>query len=118
MKYQNLAEAEERMLAWAITDEAKALGLKGQKMPQETEHRIRVRVLKKILDALSAPAEEEKTYSWNSGEFAGARRLLVHARLTHPRRKLFAFAAFLRRHHTRYHSAGHLIAYAGEKYGW
>lgn len=24
----------------------------------------------------------------------------------------------LRRHHTRYHSAGHLIAYAGEKYGW
>lgn len=24
----------------------------------------------------------------------------------------------LRREHTRYHSAGHLIAYAGEKYGW
>lgn len=67
MKHQNLTEAEERMLSQAITDEAKALGLKGQKMPQETKRRIRARALKKILDARSAPAEEEKMYSWNPG---------------------------------------------------
>lgn len=63
MRRQHLTDTEEKQLAQAITDEAKALGLKGQKMPQETKRRIRTRALKKILDARSAPAEEEKTYS-------------------------------------------------------
>ncbi|WP_158784150.1 hypothetical protein [Pantoea sp. BAV 3049] len=67
MKRQHLTETEEKQLAQAISEEAKALGLRDQKMPQETKRRIRARALKKILDLRSAPAEEDKTYSWNPG---------------------------------------------------